>query len=108
MEGLSKLEALKEEDFGTKEYLKEMKMEDARLHFRIRSRTIKCKMNQPSDARNKASLWRCSACGQIDSQKHLMICPSFRDLREGKSLESDEDIVEYIKKVLKIREKLDL
>ena len=57
MEGLSKLEALKDEDFGIKEYLKEIKMEDARLHFRIRSRTIKCKMNQLEHTRK--NIMRC-------------------------------------------------
>ena len=27
---------------------------DARLHFRVKTRLIKCKMNQPSDTINKA------------------------------------------------------
>ena len=44
----------------------------------------------------------------VDSQSHLMFCPAFQDLREGKSLESDEDVVDYVRKVLTIREKLEL
>ena len=37
-----------------------------------------------------------------------MWCPAFKELREGKSMDSDIDIVNYFRKVLKIREKLDL
>ena len=85
-----------------------MSLHDARLYFRIRTGTVKCKMNQSSDKYNKETLWKCSGCGNIDSQKHIMWCPAFKELREGKSMDSDIDIVNYFRKVLKIREKLDL
>ena len=65
-------------------------------------------MNQSSDRKNKETLWKCDGCGNIDSQKHILWCPAFRDLREGKSMDSDTDIIDYFRKVLKIREKLDL
>ena len=65
---------------------------------------IKCAMNQSSDAGNKTALWKCKACGYVDTQTHILHCPRFTDLRESKSLESDHDLVEYFSKVLKIRE----
>ena len=102
---LSKLETLKNEEYGEKLYLKEMDMSDARLHFRIRTRTTKCMMNQPSDPGNRAALWLCKGCGNIDSQKHLMFCPIFQELREGKSMESDIDVVNYIKEVLELMDR---
>ena len=76
----------------------------ARTFFRIRTKMIKCAMNQSSDAGNRAALWKCKACGYVDTQTHILHCPRFIDLREGKSLESDQDLVEYFSKVLKIRE----
>ena len=108
MKSLSKLEEMKKEEFEQKEYLTKMNMHDARLNFRITTRTIKCKMNQPSDRLNKETLWKCSACGNIDTQKHIMWCPAFQAIREGRSLESDEDLVEYFRQVLNIRDKFDL
>ena len=107
MNKLSKLELMKNENFEERDYLNKMNMHDARLHFRIRTKTIKCKMNQPSDRFNKENLWRCPACGNIDTQKHIKWCPAFKELREGRSLNSDSDLVGYFKDVLKIREKYD-
>ena len=99
---------MKNEEYGLKPYIEEVKMTDARLHFRIRTRMLKFKMNQPSDFHNKSSLWQCEGCGNVDSQSHILWCPSFSDLREGKSLSSDKDLVDYFRKVLFIREKLDI
>ena len=108
MEKYSKLDEMKKERFEIKKYLTDMSMYDARTLFRIRTRMIKCKMNQPSDKKNKETLWKCSGCDNIDTQTHILWCPAYQDLREGKSLSNDADIVEYFKKVMLIREKLDL
>ena len=48
----------------------------------------------------------CSECGNIDTQGHILWCPFHAHLREGKSLDSDSDLVEYMKKVFIIREEL--
>ena len=44
----------------------------------------------------------------IETQDHILWCPAYHELREGKSLESDKDLIEYFGKVMKIREKLNL
>ena len=108
MERYSKFGEMKKEEFGRKAYISNMKMDDARLQFRIRTRMIKCKMNQPSDKANKETLWQCTGCGNIDTQSHILWCPAYQGLREGKSLSKDEDLVEYFRKVLAIRETLEL
>ena len=108
MENYSKIEDLVKEKFEVKEYLKEMNMHDARAMFRLRTKMMKFKMNQSSSKANKASLWQCTGCGNVDTQSHILWCPAFSELREGKSLESDTDIVEYYTKVLRIRENLNL
>ena len=106
---LSKLEILKEEDFEMKSYLKEMNMLQARMNFRIRTCMTKCKMNYSSNPRNKEALWQCQSCeSNIDTQQHIMWCPAYKDLREGKSMDSETDVVNYFIEVMKIRTKMDL
>ena len=101
---LEKLKVMKEEEYGRKDYFHEMSLNESLLFFRIRTRMIRCKMNQSSDSLNKASLWRCEDCGYVDSQSHIIHCPAYQEFREGKSLNSDSEMVEYSRKVLKIRE----
>ena len=108
-EKYSKLECMKNEIYEEKPYLTEMNMWNARLHFSLRTRMFPCKMNYMSSHKYKAELWSCDSCEtMIDSQSHILYCPAYKQLREGKSLTSDSDIVEYFKKVLEIRTKLNL
>ena len=104
IEQMQKLEKIKEESYGQKAYLTELQLNDARLLFRIRTKNINCKMNQSSSHSNKASLWKCDGCGYIDTQSHILYCPSYQHLREGKSMDSDKDLVAYFRDVLKERE----
>ena len=94
------------ENFELKTYLSEMSLTDARTLFRIRSQTTDVKMNQRSSKAHAKNLWKCSECGNIDTQSHILWCPFHAHLREGKSLESDSDLVEYMKKVFIVREEL--
>ena len=92
-----------------KKYLTEMTMYDCRIHFLLRSRMFSCKMNFLNDPKFKADMWRCDSCEKcIDSQSHILYCPAYIQLREGKSLSSDQDIVDYFKEVLRIRTKLNI
>ena len=102
-----KLVSMKQENFEQKEYLTQMSLKDSRLMFRVRTKTIKCKMNQSSSRFNKQTLWQCSGCGCIDTQSHILHCAAFQHLREGKSIENDQDLVDYFTQVLKIREDWD-
>ena len=106
-----KLEEIKNESYEKKEYLSFMTLESARMNFRIRSKMIKCKFNYSSDRRNVISSWRCDSCMRMgklsmETQPHILVCPSYRLLREGKSMSSLEDITEYYRKVMIIRDKL--
>ena len=53
---------------------------------------------------NRSSLWKCEDCGYVDTQSHIIHCPAYQGLREGKSLNSDDDLVAYFSEVLKLRE----
>ena len=107
--GYSKLEVMKREAYEENTYLKEMPMYNARINFSLRARTFPCKMNTMNNPKFKADMWRCDLCEScIDSQSHILYCPAYKELREGRTLSSDDDIVSYFRDVLAIRIKLDL
>ena len=52
----------KKETLEIKEYVSNMKLSDARTHFRVRSSTLPFKMNMKSDKKFSAVMWRCDSC----------------------------------------------
>ena len=111
MKKLEKLTEIKkcDEQFQTKEYLKMMNIEDARTKFKLRTHMLDVKFNYKHMPKNEKSLWQCDSCQTaIETQSHIMWCPSYSELREGKDINNDNDLIEYVKSVLKIREKLNI
>ena len=103
----SKLRGQKNEDeneLSVKDYIKTMTLRNARTFFRIRSNMVDVKMNQKSNSNYANDLWKCDYCFSLDSQSHIMWCPAFSSLREGKNLQNDLDLVSYFQDVMKIRE----
>ena len=102
---LRKTKTLREEKFETKSYLKEMTLSDARMKFSLRARmtrTIQTNFRgDPSYTRNK---WRCVGCRQLDAQEHLVVCAAYANLRNGKDLKVDADLVQYFREVINVRE----
>ena len=82
---------LENEKFEVKDYVKNMKLRDARTYFRIRGDMIKAKMNMKHNNNYAEKLWKCDECQCMDSQAHIIWCPAFAPLREGKDLSSDSD-----------------
>ena len=101
---LKKLGYDDDENLECKEYTRTMSLKDARTQFRIRSQMIDVKMNQKSNEKYARELWKCDFCMSIDSQAHIMWCPAFSPLREGRNLQNDLDLVHYFQEVMKIRE----
>jgi len=67
------------------------------------------KFNYKNDPKYRAKLWVCDSCeSAIDTQSHILWCPSYAELREDKSLNNDNDLIEYLINVFKIRDKLKL
>ena len=95
---------LENEELDIKSYVKNMKLRDARTYFRIRGNMIKVKMNMKNDKKIANELWRCDECQSMDSQAHIIWCPVFAPLREGKDLQNDSDLVHYYQQVVKIRD----
>ena len=99
-------EKLKEEKYEMKDYVKSMRMNDGRLNFQIRSKMVRnIAFNYSSDPKYSSQLWHCTHCDRMDSQSHVLICESYKYLREGKDLSSDQDLVKYFRDVLALREK---
>ena len=87
-----------------KSYITEMKLREARTLFRVRSSMIPVKMNMKSNTKYAQELWKCDDCMSMDSQSHILWCPAYAPLREGKTLSNDLDLVHYFQAVIKIRE----
>ena len=90
------------EDFQRKPYLSNLTMQNARMQFKIRS-----KLN--FSAKYEREMWLCdSCCSAIESQSHILFCPAYAELRSGKDLKEDKDLIEYVRKVMEVRIKLKL
>ena len=55
----------------------------------------------------KGDLVNCQACsmGVPESQTHVMFCTGYEDLRLGKDMREDKDLVSFFRDVLKMRER---
>ena len=99
---------LMNEEYETKGYMKKLRLSDARLRFRIRTKMVEnIAFNFSNDPKHTRQLWRCTHCDYIDSQSHILVCDSYKNLREGKNLSSDYDLVKYFRDVISLRDKLD-
>ena len=68
---------------------------------------FKCKMSYQNDPAFKEECWMCDSCqSAIDDMAHVMVCQAYQPLREGKDMNSDSDIIEYLVAVSRIRAKL--
>ena len=60
IESYSKLEVMKNQIYEENNYQTEMSMHDARMHFSLRSRMFKCKMNFLNTPKQTCDLyWSC-------------------------------------------------
>ena len=100
LEKLSKVKDLKYEEYERKEYLGNKNITEARVRFSERSKMFKCKMSYQNDPAFKEECWMCDSCqSAIDDM-------AYQPLREGKDMNSDSDIIEYLVAVSRIRAKL--
>ena len=95
------------ESFERKDYLTRMNLTNSRVKFSIRSKMLDIKFNY--SAKYERELWLCdSCCSSIKTQSHLLFCPAYSTLREGKDLSNDDHLIGYIQNVMQIRTKLKL
>ena len=72
--------------------------------FRIRSRMIQLMANFKNNPRYKKVGWKCDGCKlEVDSNAHVIKFVAYEHVRDGKDLNCDKDLVQYIKEVMRIR-----
>ena len=110
MEKLDKVKEFAQESFELKSYFKTLNLQEARNIFKFRCKmTQYVKRNFSNDKLYRQSLWQCSSCKTcIDTQSHMLWCESYKELRQNLKLDNNKDLANYIAKVLKIREKIDI
>ena len=92
------------EEFDRKDYLKKLNIQQARTMFKFRcSLTQHVKMNQKSNEQYVEALWRYEECGLQDTNSHLLWCTGYESLREGKDLECDRHLCDYLHKIFIVR-----
>ena len=87
-------EKLKKEDYETKHYLASLNIADARHKFALRTcmtRTVQA--NFKGDHNFRSNNRKCQDCQVLDTQDHIIRCPVYQNLRTGKDLEKDKDLV---------------
>ena len=86
-----------------------MRSNEAKTNFSMRAKMLPFKFNYKNDKKNQLEMWKCDSCmTEIETQSHIIHCPAYHQLREGKSLDSQEDLVGYFQSVMTIRERLNL
>ena len=100
---------MKNEIFERKSYINDMTMKEAQTYFKYRTHMTNVKFNYKNEKKNREELWRCDSCkSAIDTQSHILWCPSYKELRAGKNINNNADLVKYIQTVMEIREKLNI
>ena len=105
--GMKKMKVMRKSDCSLKDYMKTGTLYSARKTWEVRSYMLRVAGNYPGHKKYLATGWQCQACMQQvrEDQDHLVLCSGYRDLLEGKDLESDEDLVDFFRKVMARREK---
>ena len=101
-----KVDKIKDDDpTMPKEYLETRSIADCRMLFRLRTEMVDLKDNMRG--RYKGYNTNCEACQENvpESQTHVMICSAYRDIRLGKDLNDNRNLVKYYREVLLRREK---
>ena len=95
---------LAKETFGRKSYIKDLNLQQARTKFKFRClMTQHVKMNQKSNKTYEDALWRCEDCGLQDTNSHLLWCSGYENLRDGKDLDDDKQLCDYLHKIFLLR-----
>ena len=108
MEGKPKIQDLVSESCRTKDYFQYKSLSKTRELFRIRTHMNELKANFKHDKRNIVGGIACVACGlEEESNSHVMVCSKYDDLRDGRDMKSNNDLVGFFRDVMARREKLE-
>ena len=109
IQSYKKMTALRDEIIKGNGYFFKETLYNARAIFRFRVDLFEAKNNFKNRPEYKKEGYLCDSCQyQVDENTHVLFCPSYSSLREGKSLNNDVHWAQYLQKVLEIRTNLRL
>ena len=99
----TKMKRLVNDNCLLKEYMHQKSLKDVRDTFRARTQFVKgIKGNFKNRFRNSDIQYQ--GCKSVeDSQLHVLVCGAYGDLRVGKDLEKDSDMVDFFREVVRRR-----
>ena len=102
----TKMRVIRNERWGMKDYVKEGTLYSVRTTWEVRAFMLRVAGNYSHHTRYQATGWLCQGCRlQVrEDQDHLAQCEGYEDLRLGKDLEDDKDLVTFYRMVMARRE----
>ena len=102
-----KMKRISCDQWGMKEYVRTGNLYSVRSTWEARAYMLRVAGNYSHHSRYLATGWLCQACQlQVrEDQDHLADCSGYKDLREGKNMEDDKELVEFYQAVMRRREK---
>ena len=85
-----------------KDYVKTGDLYTARTTWEVRSHMLRVAGNYPGHGRYAGTGWRCQACTREvrEDQEHLASCEGYVDVRAGKDLSNEGELIEFYKGVM--------
>ena len=103
------MKALRDEIVKGNEYFFTENLQNVRTIFRFRMELFEAKLNFKNKHEYKSEMYLCDSCeSETDENTHVLFCQAYKSLREGKDLNSDTDLSDYLRNVLQIRSELRL
>ena len=103
-----KYDELIDEGCEMREYFKLYTLKDARTKFAMDTKMLpSVKSHFPSEKCFMDNLLKCEKCERIDTISHIKICPGYENLREGKDMDQEINVIHYFQEVLKSRMEFD-
>ena len=110
-------ETFSREKFEVQQYFKELTVANSKFLFKMKSRlTARVANNFHGDRRFKAIGYQCIGCLRdkpiteqldlsYDTEEHITRCDSYAFLRLNNPMSTDEQVIQYFKDVISLREK---
>ena len=97
-----------QDNLDLKEYVKNGDLYTARSTWEVRSHMLRVAGNYPGHMKYAATGWRCQACTLEvrEDQEHLASCSGYSDIRAGRDLTVESELVEFIKSVMARRKEM--
>jgi hypothetical protein len=102
----TKMRNIRKDTWGIKEYVKNGNLYTVRSTWEIRAFMLRVAGNYSHHSKYLATGWLCQACRlQVrEDQDHLGSCAGYEDLREGKDMDDDNELVKFYQAVMRRRE----